>query len=108
MVRLDGDNLVRMRGNRFVTIQLEPGEHTFTSNEAELKLRLEKNVEYYVKASYIKGSWHGILIPELLLEAVSPEKGDLEMFPLPMCSWRDIKNRDLVVAASPPELPPPP
>ena len=107
MVRLDGNDLVRMQENRFVTIQLEPGEHTFTYDEAELKLRFEKNAEYYVKVSYVKVNWYGIFLPEPLLEVVSSEKGDLEMFPLPMCSRRDIKNRALVVVESPPQLPPP-
>ena len=107
MVGLDGNELVRMHENRFVTIQLEPGEHAFTSYEAELKLRLEKNAEYYVKASYVTVSWNGILVPKPLLEVVSSEKADLEIFPLPMCSRRDIKNRAVVVVESPPQLPPP-
>jgi len=111
MVRLDGNELVRMHENRFVTIQLEPGEHTFTSDEAELKLRLEKNAEYYVKVSYLyeKVSWRGIVVPlpKPFLEVVSSEKGDLEMFPLPMCTRRDIKNRALILVESPPQLLPP-
>ncbi len=108
MVRLDGNDLVRIHEKRFVTIQLEPGEYTFTSDEAELKLRLEKDAEYYVKASYVEVSWYGFSIPRPHLDLVSSEKGDLEMFPLSMCSRRDTKNRALVVAESPLQLPPPP
>ena len=111
MVRLDGKDLVRMRENCFVTFQLEPGEHTLTPDLAELKLYVEENAEYYVRVSfkYEKTDFYGtsIDLARHHLEPVSLEEGDLEMFPLPMCKRRDIKNPALLLVESPPQVSPP-
>jgi hypothetical protein len=107
-VYLDGKELVRLRQGRFITIELEPGEHAFAYEEDELKLRFEKDTEYYVKADYVMADWYGYSFPKPLLEVVSFQKGDLEMFPLAMSNRRDIKNRALVVVESPPQRAPEP
>jgi len=129
MIRLDGDEAVGMREGRFVTIELDPGEHTFTADENELKLRLEKDAEYYLKINYVKVNLYDTLelrrqagtiseeeyrkwsraekmlrdisFHKPVLEVVSSEKGDLEMFPLARSSRRDIKNHAVVVVESP-------
>jgi len=101
LVRLDGKDLVDLNWNHFVTLQLEPGEHTITAEDAELKLQAEKGSEYYVKVrEVVHASWTSKATIKLLLESVSLEEGEAEKYPLKMSSHHDIKNRAIVITES--------
>jgi hypothetical protein len=112
LVRLDGKKLVHLINSRFLTIQLEAGEYTFSSDDAELKLRVEKDTEYYVKVSDTErccNNW-GVLTQMYIkpaLKSVSLQTGYLEMYPASPCSRHDIKNKSIAIVQTPATMPPP-
>jgi hypothetical protein len=109
LVRLDGKNLVHLSNNRFVSIQLEPGEHTFTSDHTELKLTVEKDTEYYVKVSDFLAlfcTWSPNKCVKPDLQSISPQEGYEEMYPASMCTRHDIKDHSVAVVQTPATMPP--
>src|ERR1051326_6359660 len=76
-VYCDGNELARMENGRYFTVKLDPGKHTFTSNDKQSGVDLEAKAgeEYFMRveiaAGFAKG--HGRLI------LMSPEQGSYEL-----------------------------
>ena len=76
-VYCDGAQLARMENGRYFTVQLDPGKHTFTSNDKQsgVDLDLKAGEEYFIRvelaAGFAKG--HGRLI------LMSREQGSYEL-----------------------------
>src|SRR6516165_8381733 len=75
-VYCDGNQLARMDNGRYFTATIEPGKHTFTSNDQQsgIDLDLKAGEQYFIRveiaAGFAKG--HGRLI------LMSPEQGSYE------------------------------
>lgn len=65
----DGAELARMENGRYFTANLEPGKHTFTSNDKQsgIDLDLKAGEEYFVRLEIATGSAKGhgrlVLVP---------------------------------------------
>ena len=68
-VYCDGDELARMENGRYFTVNLEPGKHTFTSNDKQSGIDLDLNAgeEYFIRvelvAGFAKGHGRLVLVP---------------------------------------------
>lgn len=76
-VYCDGSELARMENGRYFAVKLDPGKHTFTSNDKQsgVDLEVKAGEEYFMRveiaAGFAKG--HGRLI------LMSPEQGSYEL-----------------------------
>jgi hypothetical protein len=76
-VYCDGNQLARMENGRYFTVTLEPGKHTFTSNDKQsgVDLEIKSGEEYFIRvdlaAGFAKG--HGRLV------LMSHEQGSYEL-----------------------------
>lgn len=76
-VYCDGNQLARMENGRYFTVKLDPGKHTFTSNDKQSGVDLEAKAgeEYFIRvdlaAGFAKG--HGRLV------LMSREQGGYEL-----------------------------
>ena len=65
----DGTQLARMENGRYFTAKLEPGKHTFTSNDKQsgIDLDLKPGEEYFIRveiaAGFAKGHGRLLLVP---------------------------------------------
>ena len=92
----DGGELARMENGRYFTANLEPGKHTFTSNDRQsgIDLDLKAGEEYFIRveiaAGFAKG--HGRLI------LVSREQGgyELKSDKLKQLDGNKVANKDVV------------
>lgn len=68
-VYCDGNELARMENGRYFTVNLEPGKHTFTSNDKQSGIDLDLNAgeEYFIRvelvAGFAKGHGRLVLVP---------------------------------------------
>jgi|SRR5579872_7014706 len=76
-VYCDGNQLARMENGRYFTVKLDPGKHTFTSNDKQsgIDMEVKTGEEYFIRvelaAGFAKG--HGRLV------LVSREQGSYEL-----------------------------
>ena len=92
----DGTELARMENGRYVTVNLEPGKHTFTSNDKQsgIDLDLKAGDQYFMRleiaAGFAKG--HGRLV------LVAREQGayELQSDKLKPLDANKVANKDLV------------
>lgn len=76
-VYCDGNQLARMENGRYFTVTLDPGKHSFTSNDKQsgIDLEMKAGEEYFIRvelaAGFAKG--HGRLI------LMSREQGSYEL-----------------------------
>jgi hypothetical protein len=73
----DGTELARMENGRYFTVTLDPGKHTFSSNDKQSGIELDAKAgqEYFVRVEIAAGMMkgHGRLI------LVAPEQGGYEL-----------------------------
>jgi hypothetical protein len=100
-VYCDGNQLARMDNGRYFTATIEPGKHTFTSNDQQsgIDLDLKAGEQYFIRveiaAGFAKG--HGRLI------LMSPEQGSYELKSnkLKALDENKVANKDLVSVGEP-------
>lgn len=92
----DGTELARMENGRYFTANLQPGEHTFTSNDKQsgIDLDLKPGEELFVRveiaAGFAKGHGRLVLVPQ---EQGSYELKSDKLKPL---DANKVANKDLV------------
>lgn len=76
-VYCDGNQLARMENGRYFTVKVDPGKHTFTSNDKQSGIDMEAKAgeEYFIRVELVTGfaKGHGRLV------LVSPDQGGYEL-----------------------------
>ena len=76
-VYCDETELARMENGRYFTVKLEPGKHTFRSNDKQsgMELDMKAGQEYFLRVELVAGAMkgHGRLI------LMAPEQGGYEL-----------------------------
>lgn len=93
-IYLDGNQLARIGQGRYLTVLLDPGEHTFRADRSEIRLQCRAGEEYYLLTEVHRSFWgeargtHG----PVYLSLVQGEQAEDEIYPLRPPDAKDIKD----------------
>ncbi len=94
-VYCDEKELAKMDNGRFFKVILDPGKHTFQSNDKQSGIELDLKIgeEYFIRVEIVTGFWkgHGRLV------LVSKEQGGFEIKKLQQLDKKKVKDKSKVV-----------
>jgi hypothetical protein len=92
----DDKDLARLQDGRYVVLALEPGTHTFRSNDkqSQIELDLKRGQEYYIRIDIAPDMWKG----HGRLTLVQPEQGIGELKKMKPIDKGMVKQKDFLAA----------
>lgn len=100
-IYLDGVELARMQGDRYLNIVVDPGEHRLRTDKSEIILDCKAGEEYYLR---VERRGLGVFSPpKAYLELVPKERGEDEIYALEALNPTDVTDRSKL--ARPPANP---
>lgn len=94
-VFVNGSEIAKMDNGRYFRVKLDPGKHTFQSNDKQsgIVLDLKSGEEYYIRVEIVAGVWKGhgrlVFVPE--------EQGTFEIQKLKPLDKKKVVDVSLVV-----------
>lgn len=86
-VFLDGNEVARIAQNRFLTIEVAAGKHTFKTDRGQIELDLQEGQEVYLRVTS-----EGLFWPKGHLRVAALEEGEEEMYPLAPTDAKDVQE----------------
>lgn len=93
----DGTQVAKMDNGRYFTMELDPGKHSFSSNDkqSEIVLDLKPGATYYIRVDIAAGFFKG----HGRLTLMQPEQGAPEVAKLQYLSPGDVKDSRVVLTS---------
>ena len=83
MVRIDGEEVMKLPCNRYLALSVEPGRHSFASGNSTVELDLKPGDKVYLR---ISAFFRGRLVP------VSEQEGEEELYPCERVDPKDLRE----------------
>ena len=90
-IYLDGVELARMQGDRYLNVMVDAGSHSLRTDKSEVVLDCKAGEEYYVRVE--RKGLGMISPPKAHLSLVSNEQGEEEIYALEALNRGDIRDR---------------
>ncbi len=95
-IYVDERDVARLQNGRYVVLALQPGKHSFRSNDKQSQIELDGKAgqEYYIRIDIATGYWKG----HGRLTLVQPEQGVGEIKEMKPVDGGMIKDREFLAA----------